>query len=80
VVTLGEFFKARPRGERQRLCATAEVSYETVRRIVRGGRVRDLEVARRISRATGGLVPVWALLQLRPSDLAGYAPGRAEAA
>lgn len=74
-MTLVEYFAAHPiRGERKRLQVRAEVTYETIRRILRGGRVRDVKVARRISRATGRAVPVWLLMGLTKRDLAEAAP------
>lgn len=70
-MTLTEYFAAHPnRGERERVRDAAGVSYETLRRVLRGGRVRDLRVARRISGATGGQVPVWQLLGLAETDIA----------
>lgn len=76
-MTLVEYFAAHPvRGERMRVQEKAEVSYETLRRLLRGGRVRDLQVARRISRATKRAVPVWCLMGLSKDDIAPAAVAR----
>jgi hypothetical protein len=80
-VTLLEYLHARPeRGLKKRVQERAEVSYETFRRVLHGGRVRDVDVARRISEATDGRVSVWELMQLCASDVRGLKKPRHVAA
>jgi transcriptional regulator with XRE-family HTH domain len=73
MLTLNEYLAApqNERGEQKRLEREAGVSHETIRQVLKGRAVRDVRIARRLSAATGGKVPVWLLMQLKPSDVEG---------
>ena len=58
----------RGRGVVARLVRRSGISSTTVSKVLKGGRVRDLKVARALSRATGHRVTVRDLMQLTDED------------
>ena len=57
-----------------RLMRESGVSFTTIGLAFRGNRIRDRDVARSISKATGSQVAVWELMQLTIDDCAPPAP------
>jgi transcriptional regulator with XRE-family HTH domain len=70
-MTFAEWLRRSGRGAQRRVAEASGVSVNTVSQIARGRPTRSLDVARALSRATGGEVPVVALLGLVPSDFGG---------
>lgn len=70
-MTFAEYLRRAGRGAQRRVAERSGVSVNTVGKIARGRAAQRLDVARALSRATGGAVSVVELLGLEPSDFGG---------
>lgn len=62
-MTFVEWLASQPRGAKWKITVDAGVSPSTVKKLARGGRVSDRQVAQRIADATGGAVTAGELYQ-----------------
>jgi len=68
-MTLIEWIAAEGIGAQKRLAKASGISENTISQLARGRAVGRVEVARAVSKATGGKVSVATLMALRPEDL-----------
>ena len=77
-MTFVEYIRRAGRGELKRLERVTGVSYTTLQKLSRGELVKNVDIARAVSRGTDRQVPIYTLLGISESEVSALTGGGLE--